>query len=474
MRAHPDDYIIENFTISTLTFPEILRRSSELVDTGIRGFYDIQTQSIEIDAAVFNHPSPHTDFPTVVLSQLNNAIFLSCPCKSSKVSLCKHQVQVLINVTEKEYFRVFFDAAFRQQKIKEKAKEFGLENELDLSRFFEIEYTGKSFEIKLTSKELIRSSEQVKEQLLPQRQDKLSILKSEEESLQKMLVFRKHKYNDHLAIELLEAQTSKDGKIKNPLKNLDTLDLVVNSKHIEEARFYGVVSKVQNNQSGDPDSDIEGLKLLAKNPLNIKFYYHDREVSDSLTASSVVPIDLHSLETNLALSVFKKEPFYEITGEIIINGKAYQFSEIRLKYNYFVSDWKTSLSTSYRLYQDSWGVLSNTIEERVTKEFSRRFEFSFSLRFYMQGKAKFYQDYYVDNPGVFYSGNNTLATYFSYGVGLRPAWNLTEKMNLALKLEYFGQSFQDATEAGQLFTRSDDKPLALSAFVVGLGLTAKF
>jgi hypothetical protein len=67
-----------------------------------------------------------------------------------------------------------------------------------------------------------------------------------------------------------------------------------------------------------------------------------------------------------------------------------------------------------------------------------------------------------------------LATYMSYGLGLRPAWNLTEKMNLALKIEYFGQNFSDATDAGHLTTLADDKPLAISAFVIGLGLTAKF
>lgn len=147
---------------------------------------------------------------------------------------------------------------------------------------------------------------------------------------------------------------------------------------------------------------------------------------------------------------------------------------IGFKYNYFSSDWKLAFSTSYRIYQDSWGVLSNTIEERITKEYSRTFEFSTTLRFYIQSKANFYQNYYVDTPGVFYTGNNTLATYMSYGIGLRPAWNLTEKMNLALKLEYFGQTFSDATDAGNYTTKSDDKSLAISAFVVGLALTAKF
>ena len=147
---------------------------------------------------------------------------------------------------------------------------------------------------------------------------------------------------------------------------------------------------------------------------------------------------------------------------------------IGLKYNVSPNSGKVSFATSYRLYQDSWGVLSNTLEERITWELGRKFEFSMTVRAYAQSKAKFYQDYYINDPGVFYSGNNTLATYYSYGLGLRPAWNLTDKLNLALKVEYFGQTFKDATDAGNLSTLDDDKPLAISAFVMGLGLSAKF
>lgn len=147
---------------------------------------------------------------------------------------------------------------------------------------------------------------------------------------------------------------------------------------------------------------------------------------------------------------------------------------IGAKYNIFVPGIKTSFATSYRLYQDSWDVMSHTLEERITKEISRKFEVAMTLRFYIQSKAKFYQDYYFNDPGVFYSGNNTLATYNSYTLGLRPSYYLTEKTNLSLKLEYFGQSFDDATEAGNLSTLSDDKKLAISAFVVGFGISTKF
>jgi hypothetical protein len=140
----------------------------------------------------------------------------------------------------------------------------------------------------------------------------------------------------------------------------------------------------------------------------------------------------------------------------------------------FVPSIKTSFATSYRLYQDSWAIVSHTIEERITREFGRRFEMALTLRYYIQSKANFYQPYYFSDPGVFYSGNNTLASYQSYGVGLRPSYNVNDNFNIAFKLEYFGQSFADAVDAGRIETRADDKTLSISAFVIGASVAAKF
>lgn len=147
---------------------------------------------------------------------------------------------------------------------------------------------------------------------------------------------------------------------------------------------------------------------------------------------------------------------------------------IGVKYNYYFTKMKLASAVSYRLYQDSWGVLSHTIEERLTKELTRKFETALSLRFYTQEKASFYQDYYRGDPGAFYTGNNTLATYSSYSVAIRPAYNLTDKTSVALKAEYFLQNFKDATDAGKLTDLSDDKKLNISALVLGAGLVTKF
>ena len=145
-----------------------------------------------------------------------------------------------------------------------------------------------------------------------------------------------------------------------------------------------------------------------------------------------------------------------------------------IKYNYFYEPWALSLGSTYRFYIDSWGVSSHTLEERVTKEFSKKFQLSISLRYYMQNKARFFEDYYQDSGALFYTGNNTLATYHSFMIGLRPAYTLTDHVSIFGKIEDYEESFSDASDAYQLTTKVDDKPLKISAKVIGLGLSAKF
>ena len=145
-----------------------------------------------------------------------------------------------------------------------------------------------------------------------------------------------------------------------------------------------------------------------------------------------------------------------------------------VKYNHYLENWATSFATTYRFYNDSWGVTSHTAEERVTKDLSSIWSVSLLFRYYMQSKANFYQAYYTDTAAVFYSGNNTLATYHSFLIGLRPTYTLNDRVSFYLKLEAYEENFSDAVDAYSLSTKTDDKPLAISAKVIGLGVSARF
>ncbi len=147
---------------------------------------------------------------------------------------------------------------------------------------------------------------------------------------------------------------------------------------------------------------------------------------------------------------------------------------LALKYNYFLQPMKMTLASTYRFYFDSWEVQSHTLEERITREFGKRWSASLLLRYYQQKKASFYEDYYSTNPGPFYTGNTTLSTYNSVLVGLRPSFNISDDVSVYAKYEIYKQDFKDASDAGQKSILSDDKKLKTDAQVIGLGFTAKF
>src|SRR5687767_12834674 len=126
MRDHPHDYILENVTIPTLTMAHLLNHCTETINTVRRSFFEIQAESIEVNAGIFTNGSPVIDFPLVSVNQLQNTLILSCPCATTKQKLCEHQAQVLYNIMDRPYLRVFYDAALREQKLREYAKEYGM------------------------------------------------------------------------------------------------------------------------------------------------------------------------------------------------------------------------------------------------------------------------------------------------------------------------------------------------------------
>ena len=341
MRIHPQEYILEQITLAKLTFPDILRHSFEALDSGKRGFFDVQPQSIEIDSGIFINPSAAGGFPEVSVSQIEGSLVLSCPCSSPKRKLCEHQAQVLFVLMDKPYLRIFFDAALRHTRMQQTAKDYGLENETNLDQYFKVEYTQKAVEITPKAKELLAVNPTTNafftENLLPKKSSKLPDADAESESRKTIIVFRKHRYYDQFNVELFEAQTSKDGKIKNPLTALDPLPLIWKTDRLEVAKFYTGISKFQNQfATTKSDSDIEGLKMIVSNPLGLSVYYHDATISENITANSLVSARLELLNIDLNLTVDLRPPFYEISGEMMANGKAFPLSTVNIKYDYFV------------------------------------------------------------------------------------------------------------------------------------------
>ncbi|NML69705.1 DEAD/DEAH box helicase family protein [Chryseobacterium sp. RP-3-3] len=331
-------YILENKSITTLSVYDLLKHTSGSAFLEIRDFHEIYPTAIENNNAIFTKSSPLKDFPDVSVSQIGSSIVSTCSCNSAKDKLCEHQTEIIHCILENKNFRTFFDPFLRKKLLIAKAKSYGLENEPDLDAYFELEYTEGKVEVCPKIKEMLPIDENVfKQHLLPQRSSVIEELALRENGKRKILVIGRHRYYSHLNFSLMESETTQSGKIKNPVNPVDAMQLIWKAEEPQHIKFYTAVSAFRNNYNEDYNpAELEALKLIVQNPLGLETYYHDRELSETISAKSLVPVHLEVLHAEMQLSVFKKDPFYEITGELEFNDISIPFKNVTIRNEYFV------------------------------------------------------------------------------------------------------------------------------------------
>ncbi|WP_379092439.1 hypothetical protein [Pedobacter sp. UC225_65] len=152
-----------------------------------------------------------------------------------------------------------------------------------------------------------------------------------------VVVLSRHRYYRHLVVELANANRSQNGKLKNPLLFLDSLTLVWKTQKQEELKFYAGVSQFKNNYNeAKADADLDALKAVVNNPLNLDFYVHDEQVSATVNAASLKLTKVSVLKPDLELSVDERGDNFEISGLLHLAGKSYALEDIELRYHYFV------------------------------------------------------------------------------------------------------------------------------------------
>jgi SNF2 family DNA or RNA helicase len=341
LKHHKNDYTFENFNVSELNHNLILRYSTSLTETDRRGFFDVQPKVIEVNFGTFLIPTPTSDTLLVVVRQTEETLTLSCPCAAEKKSPCEHQVQVLYNLMDRRDLRIFFDKKLRSEQIKLVAKDYGLENESNPDDYFQLGHADKTVEIKPKLKHLFAVNETtstyLKENLLPHKTPLLPNKAKAKNTSKNIIVFGQHKFYDHFYVTLYEAQTTREGKLKNPLTAVNPLDHIWNLENPDQLKFYTGVSRFQNQfRSGKSDADMEALKSLVKNPHKLDVFYHDTKVSESISAASLVPVYIRTLPVDLHLLVDIKDKFHEVSGQLIVDGRPFELEVLKIKYIYFV------------------------------------------------------------------------------------------------------------------------------------------
>ena len=104
----------------------------------------------------------------------------------------------------------------------------------------------------------------------------------------------------------MEADITQVGKLKNPVNSIDVMKLLWKTEQASEIKFYSAIASF-NNQYGETNPDeAEALKHVVQNPLNLEVYYHDRDVAETISAKSLIPVNLDTLKAEIKLHVFQK------------------------------------------------------------------------------------------------------------------------------------------------------------------------
>jgi len=332
------EYILDNINISTLSVYDLLKHTSDSAFIGIRDFREIYPVAIENNTGIFTKQSSLQDFPVVTISKINSSLLCSCTCGNEKNMLCSHQAEIIHCIIENKNYRLFFDEVLRKKTFLPKAKGYGLENEQNLDQYFELEYNDGKIEIHPRIKEMFPVDNiMLTSNLLPQLPSKLDELAMLETGKKQILVIGKHRYYNHMTFSLMEAEITQTGKLKNPVNPVDAMQLIWKAEKPADIKFYTAINSFQNNYNEDYNpSELEALKLIVQNPLELEVYYHDREIAETVLAKSLFQVELNTLDAEVQLSVFKKHPFFEITGELLFNDISIPFKNIVLRNEYFV------------------------------------------------------------------------------------------------------------------------------------------
>jgi len=241
--------IFEGVNIATLTEGIIAQHTRGGIYFDGAAYQHITPLTIGLDYGTFTNSYSTLAFPNVNISQQNNRLSLSCGCYAEKGKLCEHQAIVLNAILKQDEFRIFFDEKLRQEKFKKFAADYGLQYERDLDRFFKLEYSNKHAVISPRQASLMpvtrESLHALNEIIVPVAAP--GKLPAEEDEKKVFVVLKEHKYYKYLFIELYQAQTTKEGKIKNPLTLVAPLDFIWETEDARQLKFYSGINKFQNH-----------------------------------------------------------------------------------------------------------------------------------------------------------------------------------------------------------------------------------
>ncbi|WP_420152815.1 DEAD/DEAH box helicase [Siphonobacter sp.] len=327
-------YRLPGVSIATLTETFLSHHTLESLPTNQRDYTPVQPQEITVNSGTFTSASRLTYFPQVSVQQTEQDLILSCACQLPTTSLCPHQTHVLLNLMQRPELRIFFDRQMRYERFYRTAQEYGLEKETNLDEYFDLEYQDYSVRVKPKLKELVSIEEAT------QQYEKLGAEWTpplpRPDAQKRFIVFRRHRFYEHFFIEYYEAATTKEGKIKNPLRTINPMDFVWQTDDTDLLKFYTALTRFQNpHRTKNALADLGALKALVQNPLELDVYYHPSQSSEKIIAQGLTPVRIQRSALQLHLMVHQRESFYQVLGQLLVNDQPYELPTVTIAYDYF-------------------------------------------------------------------------------------------------------------------------------------------
>ncbi len=123
-----------------------------------------------------------------------------------------------------------------------------------------------------------------------------------------------------------------------------------------------------------------------------------------------------------------------------------------VRWNHFFEGNSTTLRSSYRFYDDNFGVQAHTAAVEWVVPLSERFVITPTARYYTQRRASFYFDPvydpeigepypagYSQSPPKYYSADARLSSYGAVTVGSKFEWRIDKLWSVDLKYEFYQQ-----------------------------------
>lgn len=332
-------FVFEDFRFEDFSEQKVLKYlKSEISHVNLTSY----PLNIQVNQASFEVREGKKVNPIVTVVRGEKQLLLNCDCgfSHSDQYLCDYQAKAISTICNKPEYRIFFDEKQRNQIFKAEASAYGLENEEDLSVFFELIFENNGYSVKAKNPQIVSLNSSA----LMQLKTKLTevafpgLLPSQAPDKKRIIVLKQHKYYHHLCVDFYEASLTKDGSIKNPLIPLNPIDYIWNTEQPEEIKFFSALQKFANPvEQQITATELKALKAIVENPNQYSVFQHQKSKDNQINASNLTAINIHKSSFEIKLLVSKMDGFYQISAKILLGRQRYELSDIELVYHCFLA-----------------------------------------------------------------------------------------------------------------------------------------